>query len=80
MSIERVKQRVKTGGHNIPKEVILRRYHKALINLPKFTSVVDEYYLLENSGTRLEPIALYLEGQEIIVNLELHKMMYSGKE
>jgi len=30
--IERVKFRVKNGGHNVPEEDIIRRYYKSIIN------------------------------------------------
>jgi predicted ABC-type ATPase len=33
LAIERVNARVKEGGHNIPEEVIRRRYKKGLFNL-----------------------------------------------
>ena len=49
MAIERVAIRVKKGGHNIPQTVIERRYKKGLINFPKYLSVVQNWYILDNS-------------------------------
>lgn len=46
---ERVKLRVLQGGHNIPDEVIERRYGKSLENLSKFMAAVDEWYIYDNS-------------------------------
>src|SRR5688572_18105151 len=33
LAIKRVKRRVERGGHNIPEDIIIRRYHKSLLNL-----------------------------------------------
>ncbi len=57
MAFERVAIRVKKGGHNIPKETIERRYSKGLVNFPKYASVVQNWYLLDNSGLAYEIIA-----------------------
>lgn len=46
----RVASRVATGGHNIPKEVIHRRYWLGLQNLFEiFAPIVDSYSLYDNS-------------------------------
>lgn len=43
LAIERVRERVKIGGHNIPEKVIRRRYKRGLVNL------FDLYLPLANS-------------------------------
>ena len=40
---QRVKMRVKKGGHNIPSEVIERRYMRGLKNFKTFANIVDEW-------------------------------------
>ena len=43
LAIKRVKTRVAEGGHNIPEEVIKRRYKSGLSNFFKiYISIVDE--------------------------------------
>ena len=50
LAIERVAIRVKDGGHDIPEEVIVRRYKKGLRNLTgKFISVCDYWLVADNS-------------------------------
>lgn len=50
MAIERVKQRVKDGGHNIPKEVIIRRYYAGITNLFNlYLPLCDEWIIFDNS-------------------------------
>jgi predicted ABC-type ATPase len=39
LAISRVKERVAQGGHNIPEEVICRRYKVGLENLSKYQKV-----------------------------------------
>ncbi|HXB41033.1 MAG TPA: AAA family ATPase [Bacteroidia bacterium] len=47
---ERVKRRVEDGGHNIPEEVIERRYKRGLFNFfYTFSSLVDEWILFDNN-------------------------------
>lgn len=43
-------QRVAQGGHHIPKETIIRRYHLGLRNLLKYyLPVADSAMILDNS-------------------------------
>jgi predicted ABC-type ATPase len=50
-AIARVKQRVKEGGHNVPEDVIRRRYHSGLAKFEiLYKPIVDEWVLIDNSG------------------------------
>ena len=50
-AIARVKQRVKEGGHDVPEDVVRRRYHSGLSNLEKvYKAIVDEWVIIDNSG------------------------------
>ncbi len=56
MAEMRVASRVASGGHNIPKDVIHRRYKLGLQNLFNiFVPIVDDWSLYDNSAT-LRPI------------------------
>jgi predicted ABC-type ATPase len=46
---QRVKNRVKKGGHNIPEEVIERRYNRGMQNLFKFIPLLDHWTIWDNS-------------------------------
>ncbi|HHP7242790.1 MAG TPA: zeta toxin family protein [Cyclobacteriaceae bacterium] len=68
LAISRVATRVKEGGHNIPEEVIRRRYSGGLKNFFNlFLPKVDNWLFVNNSGDSYEIIA---EGSmnEITVN------------
>jgi len=58
LAIERVKYRVSSGGHNISKDVILRRYNAGLKNLSKlYMPICDDWLVIDNSETPLQIIA-----------------------
>jgi predicted ABC-type ATPase len=47
--IERVRQRVKKGGHDVPQDKIVERYARSLAQLPWFLDQADEAWLVDNS-------------------------------
>lgn len=49
MAIERVAIRVKQGGHNVPEEVIRRRFVHGLQNFERYKLLVDSWQLYDNS-------------------------------
>ncbi len=49
--IERVRQRVRAGGHDIPEADIRRRYRHSLINLVQLLPVLNELRVYDNSAT-----------------------------
>ncbi len=49
-AVKRVASRVKQGGHNIPKEDIIRRYYRGLKNLLEiYLPLADSAYILDSS-------------------------------
>ncbi len=58
LAVDRVAERVSKGGHNIPCDVILRRYAKGIDNLFKlFMNEVDVWIIYDNSEYDKERIA-----------------------
>ena len=52
LAIARVQQRVKTGGHNIPEDVIRRRFAAGLHNFELlYKPLVDEWAFYDNSAS-----------------------------
>lgn len=60
MAIERVTIRVRQGGHNIPEDVIRRRYAHGIANFERYKLLVDSWQLYDNSDI---PAVLMEEGQ-----------------
>jgi predicted ABC-type ATPase len=62
LAIERVATRVFEGGHNIPENVIVRRYFRGLTNLVNiFMEICDYWIVIDNSDT---PYKFIAEGGE----------------
>ena len=65
---ERVKTRVKEGGHNIPEEVIERRFLKGINNLfDIYFPIIDSTLIFDNSFGKHELIAHKIETDEITI-------------
>lgn len=57
MAVERVVERVRQGGHNVPEQVIRRRFMSGMKNfIDVYQSLVNEWALYDNAGE--EPILL----------------------
>ena len=50
MAVQRVAQRVRQGGHNIPEAVIRRRFASGQANLARYCALVDDWDVYDNSG------------------------------
>ena len=68
LAIKRVESRVRDGGHNIPEEIIRRRYKKGLKNLfTIFLQLSNKWIVIDNSDTYIW-IAENSEGKITIHN------------
>lgn len=71
LAIERVRDRVKRSGHNIPENVIIRRYHRGLSNFIKlYVPLADNWILYDNSKERPKEIAQGHLEKKIVVHDE----------
>ncbi|NEN25477.1 AAA family ATPase [Cryomorpha ignava] len=83
LAISRVATRVKEGGHNIPEDVIRRRYKSGLKNFfTMFLPKIDNWLFVNNSGDSYEIIAEGALNEESINNShkweELKKKYYGN--
>ncbi len=77
LAIERVKTRVQEGGHNIPTEVIKRRYRNGIINLfDIYLPLVNEAMIFDNSEGKPELIAekTFETEIDVIENVKFDKL------
>ncbi len=63
-SLQRVKERVSRGGHDIPEKDIFRRYPRSLSNLFAYSDVCDMTLCFDNSGVKMVPIFEKMFGGE----------------
>ena len=69
LAIDRVKKRVESGGHNIPTEVIRRRYRNGIVNFFNiYLPICDEAILVDNSSTKYDLIAISSRGLGIEIS------------
>lgn len=72
LAINRVKQRVSEGGHNIPAETIRRRYRRGIHHLfAIFLDLCDNYLIVDNSEKPPIPVAERMDGKELTYSKEL---------
>jgi predicted ABC-type ATPase len=72
-AIERVAERVAKGGHDIPEDIIVRRYWEGLDNLFKiYMPIVDTWILVNNSETPRSVVATGGKDQKTIIKDNKH--------
>ena len=68
LAVERVKNRVISGGHNIPEDVIYRRYSAGVNNLSKlYLPICDYWMIIDNSEPPFQMIAEGVKSENIEV-------------
>jgi predicted ABC-type ATPase len=69
LAIERVRIRVKEGGHNIPEKTIRRRYDLGISNMFNlYIPVADYWMFIDNSKTPFEILAEGQGEKEVVKN------------
>jgi predicted ABC-type ATPase len=68
---QRVAKRVSEGGHDIPLDVIDRRYDRGLKNLPLFLAKMTGWYIYDNSEGDYVSIAKFVANERIIDNFTI---------
>jgi predicted ABC-type ATPase len=73
LSINRIEDRVRKGGHDVPREIVMRRYGRSLRNLfSLYLPLVDEWWLMDNSTATFRPVASGNISERIV----LDKILY----
>jgi Uncharacterized protein conserved in bacteria len=66
LALERVKKRVKAGGHGISFDTIIRRYYAGIKNFKElYTPIVDYWMLVNNSESPFEVVADSSNNQQV---------------
>lgn len=69
LAIERVKARVISGGHNIPENVIRRRYEAGINNLSRlYLPICDYWLIIDNSEPPFQVVAEGFKTENIEIN------------
>jgi predicted ABC-type ATPase len=71
IAIDRIKERVKIGEHNVEDEIVIRRYFKGIKNFNNiFINLVDNWFVYDNSGKSPELVACGNSDVKKIINNE----------
>lgn len=57
VALSRIQERVLKGGHDVPENVVRRRFHRSIGNFFRgYQRLLDSWYLFDNTGTK--PVAI----------------------
>lgn len=80
VAIKRVAKRVSEGGHNIPVDVIRRRYHAGIQNLVEiYSQIVDRWILIDNNSTSVI-VAETVNGETTVYDMERYKRIMNNEK
>jgi predicted ABC-type ATPase len=65
INVERVKNRVSDGGHDVPTQKVVERYHRSLALLPSAIRATNRAYLFDTSEEEAWYFAEVTEGTRI---------------
>ena len=79
LAIDRVRIRVKEGGHNIPQEDIIRRYYRSKNNFWNiYRNLADEWQLFYNGEYTSVQVACGVKDEYTIANEEYFTLFLEG--
>jgi len=82
LAVQRVAERVASGGHSIPETTVRRRYERGRKNLMQlYLPICDRWIIYDNAGTSLNAVAQRgSDGQPIVYDLESWSQIAEGIE
>jgi len=76
IALERIADRVRRGGHNVPEDVVRRRFNRSLPNLFRlYRPLLDSWTVFDNSTAAPNMVAYEKSGVLKIVNSELFALL-----
>jgi predicted ABC-type ATPase len=81
LALQRIKTRVRNGGHDVPEPVVRRRFGKSLKNFFQFYQpLTDSWAIFDNSGDNPKMIAFEESGKIEILDPDLFSTLLKYKE
>lgn len=70
--LRRIRERVRSGGHSVPEEVVRRRFYRGLRNFFQlYAPVMDTWLIFDNSGNAPDLVVFWVAGQRFVFNSNL---------
>jgi predicted ABC-type ATPase len=77
LNLERVAQRVRQGGHNVPEEDVKRRYRRGIANFLRiYRGLSDSWIVFDNSGLWPREFASCLDGVVTILDEQMFERFH----
>jgi predicted ABC-type ATPase len=74
LALERVAERVRKGGHNVPEEDVRRRYRRGVRNLfQDYRPLLDTWFVFDNSGPDPRAVAVEHAGALSVVDQQIFR-------
>jgi predicted ABC-type ATPase len=81
LALERIRARVKEGGHDVPESVVRRRFRRSLSNFFQlYQPLADSWAIFDNSGDNPKLIAFEEAGKSAIIDHRLFAAILEYKE
>ena len=65
VALERIAGRVKMGGHNVPEDVVRRRYHKGISNFSRLYQPLTDFWAIYDNSTDTPHLIAYKEHDKL---------------
>lgn len=65
IALERIAGRVKMGGHNVPEDVVRRRYYRGLSNFAKLYRSLTDFWAIYDNSTDVPNLIAYKEYEKL---------------
>ncbi len=79
-NLARIKMRTQLGGHNVPKQDVIRRYTRSIENFWELTHIIPNWKLYYNGGTKFQLVAQHDSKKLEILDSQIYNKMYPGKK
>ncbi len=79
-NVARIKMRTQLGGHNVPKQDVIRRYTRSIENFWELTHIIPNWKLYYNGGTKFQLVAQHDSKKLEILDSQIYNKMYPGKK
>lgn len=70
INLARVRQRVREGGHDVPADKVVERYHRSIALLDAAVAAANRAYIFDNSGAQHRWIAEVTDGEELALHTD----------
>ena len=83
LALERIRLRVRNGGHHIPEDVVRRRFIRSLPNFLRiYKPLANSWVIFDNSGNVPKMVAFEESGKIEILDLDLFNILskYKGNQ